>query len=479
MNVNELSSIARAVAVDCRVKIVEGEPKTDGQVIYLPLSQAAQLPPRVIHGYLDHEAAHCLFSDFDQVEGGIEGDVWNMVEDIRIEWMQMNRLPGSRANLGESAKHAFTRLTPREITSCSPRGMFLARVLRQSRRDLLSQTVELDDFIDPVESGSYAKILAPVLNMIHEALTPEASVSQKIAREIVRLMGTSEKGERVCDEKMAALGSEERKALKMSVSETLADEMKEKTQSEQSNCKLIEEPPSDRCVSNPDLSNQLERSISRMLVASDDLKIRRSTYRGRIHRRRLYRSVLPGNINVFERKILRKHIYESARVLICIDCSGSMSGNKSLLAAICTSAIATAVMRYPGARSAVLGFGLRNKSIQGLSILKDWHEEKRKMPIISNGSFTPTAEAVRYAEIMLNDLKTKNKKIVLVITDGVPDDVTKTRYEMNRIIDAGIKVGTCFILDMQNKASLPGAHVEVRNVEEMPNKIASLFAQCL
>jgi len=87
-----------------------GECKTDGNTIYLPT-----LPPdapdellEAIHGFLDHETGHVLFTDFkalrarNPVPTQTQFHCINVIEDIRIESAICGIFPGSAANLRAS-----------------------------------------------------------------------------------------------------------------------------------------------------------------------------------------------------------------------------------------------------------------------------------------------------------------------------------------------------------------------------------------
>ncbi len=86
---------------------------TDNHVIHVPALplDADETLLGVARGYLDHESAHCLFSDFS-MEGGntltpLEKHFANTIEDVRIEKLMAERYPGSAKNLRETARHVF------------------------------------------------------------------------------------------------------------------------------------------------------------------------------------------------------------------------------------------------------------------------------------------------------------------------------------------------------------------------------------
>jgi len=102
-------------------------PKTDGQTICLPhLPLDADEDTRLIfEGHLDHEAAHCLFSDFSVMSGGRVKDrlfygLLHGVEDPRIERAMAERYPGCRYNLIKSDEFSLERGEVKDGVSGSP-----------------------------------------------------------------------------------------------------------------------------------------------------------------------------------------------------------------------------------------------------------------------------------------------------------------------------------------------------------------------
>lgn len=104
-----LEKLGRIIASQHNIKIVfRGQgASTDGKTIYLP--STTDLTPELMqdmHGFLDHEVAHCRFTDFKQLEkllpgrgGRFQKDLLNACEDSRIEILQIEDLPGCALNL--------------------------------------------------------------------------------------------------------------------------------------------------------------------------------------------------------------------------------------------------------------------------------------------------------------------------------------------------------------------------------------------
>jgi len=80
---------------------------TDGKTIFLPsTNDLTQELMDDMNGFLDHEVAHCRFTDFDQLKRLMEGrgrrfqkELLNGIEDVRIEREQVKDFPGCRLNL--------------------------------------------------------------------------------------------------------------------------------------------------------------------------------------------------------------------------------------------------------------------------------------------------------------------------------------------------------------------------------------------
>lgn len=100
---------ARLLAQQFGIRVIwqHGECKTDGKVIYLPTlpTDAPDDLLAAVHGYLDHETAHILFTDFSatiQLDTPLlatQMHCVNVLEDIRIERRMSSMFPGSPINL--------------------------------------------------------------------------------------------------------------------------------------------------------------------------------------------------------------------------------------------------------------------------------------------------------------------------------------------------------------------------------------------
>ena len=103
-----LERLGRIIASQHNISVVFGgsDAYTDGKTIHLPSTGelSAELQHE-LHGFLDHEVSHCLYTDFDQFKkllkrgGRFQKELLNAVEDVRVEREIIKEFPGCRMNL--------------------------------------------------------------------------------------------------------------------------------------------------------------------------------------------------------------------------------------------------------------------------------------------------------------------------------------------------------------------------------------------
>ena len=96
-----------------RVEVGGDKAYTDGKTIHLPCLplDADESLLGAARGYIDHESAHVLFSDFGVLERvtltPIEKHFANAIEDVRIESLMSERFPGCAGNFRETARYVL------------------------------------------------------------------------------------------------------------------------------------------------------------------------------------------------------------------------------------------------------------------------------------------------------------------------------------------------------------------------------------
>jgi cobalamin biosynthesis protein CobT len=173
------------------------------------------------------------------------------------------------------------------------------------------------------------------------------------------------------------------------------------------------------------------------LVQSSRMHQDRAAYNGR----RLYSSylhrVLSGDARIYRKREHREAPNTSVHILT--DFSGSMRGQSCHVASHSSLAIALALETIEGVNPAVTYFGggpgdsVRAIVKHGQSINK----QAKCFPQMVWGT-TPMAEAVWYAAFELSKTAEK-RKVLLVITDGDPDNEVATHRVLNLCRNAGIE----------------------------------------
>jgi Mg-chelatase subunit ChlD len=105
--IGALPLVAKAIGRDLGVNVVVGgdQASTNGKSIVIPaLPTDDPDMPKLAYGYIDHEAAHVRFSDFELLKDGtlktpLHKHLTNILEDVRIERQIMRMYPGTRRNL--------------------------------------------------------------------------------------------------------------------------------------------------------------------------------------------------------------------------------------------------------------------------------------------------------------------------------------------------------------------------------------------
>jgi Mg-chelatase subunit ChlD len=162
-------------------------------------------------------------------------------------------------------------------------------------------------------------------------------------------------------------------------------------------------------------------------------------------------------------------------VLILGDRSGSMSGPRMQTAIRSAYVTAAALELLPGVACAVGFFPFAEK----VALVKDFGEKVQpgRFALQASGS-TPMAEALLWAAMQLTHRKEK-RKLVMVLTDGQPDDGEATCAVMKRLQACGIET---FGIGIQDRSILSwmnkGARV-IHECGELPQALVELLREAL
>jgi nitric oxide reductase activation protein len=166
---------------------------------------------------------------------------------------------------------------------------------------------------------------------------------------------------------------------------------------------------------------------------------------------------------------------ENTAVVILGDRSGSMDGEKMLVAIQSTFVTAEALELLPGVACAVGFFPWDRQVAQ----LKDFGEKPKasRFAIDASGG-TPMAEALLWAGMKLSHRK-EPRKIIVVMTDGHPDDDLSVRKAMERLSHCGIETYGIGILDRNILHWLPEDSRTIDRIEELPKALVDVLKEAL
>ena len=352
-----------------------GECKTDGKTIYLPTlpKDAPDELLRAIHGFLDHETAHILFTDFKVIDKSAPHAVFaciNAVEDLRIEAKLCSIFPGSKSNLNA----AVAWITPKLMDNWDRINQFTRALTAYIGWNSDGEDTDFWKFCDPTTKALVAacelaagpcdtirstKDAISAGKRVYEVLkefAPEEEAAEKKRRQqaaqnikllehggapiaiqpeslsqLGELLGTSTAIQIIRDAPTSSrvgyqhLASDDRSYL---VYSTAGDSIKSVEDGNLSVNgsklkKLREESRSLTTVIRTRLVNSLRAQAKRRWVGSKE--------EGKLDTKRMYAAALGVGTDVYKQQTSKLHM--NTAVMLAIDHSGSMHGRRLELAA--------------------------------------------------------------------------------------------------------------------------------------------------
>lgn len=468
---------------------------TDGKHIQLPALpvDGDNTLVQLVRAYVDHETAHIRFTDFTCLDGGVtpfQKHVWNILEDWRVEECFANRYPGAKRNFQWLIRHLFLSDGAEDFNS--PETLILSWLLyfvrswsvpelseKSSRySSLLDDTfpalrIKIETVLEAVKKNcpdsfaalEYAKqILECIANYVAGSANPPKDmpkgVSFSYAEAMSAIQAAVNGGDVSCD---AVLSIGE-------VAQQLIQACGSKSKTESVVIASIGEVKTRHL--DEDVMQGLQRVTAGMQARLNSLmqaqKLTRvvSAKKGKLESRNLYRLAV-GRSDLFARKYTGETVDTAFHILL--DCSGSM-GSRMLLAVSACYAVAkaleandvnVAVTAFP-AKSA---HGDNQPSIAPL--IRHGERVHSKIRVGSRGT-TPLTESLWWVLQQLAGL-TEERKIVLIVTDGEPDDVSGAIEAITMGKRMEVEFYGLGISSTEIKGILPGASQVVHGIEGLPS----------
>ena len=193
--------------------------------------------------------------------------------------------------------------------------------------------------------------------------------------------------------------------------------------------------------------------------------------RGSLSTRHLYRLQI-GNSQVFKSKE-EKNGYDTA-VHILLDVSSSMSGTSLQLARQSCYAVVKALSSIKGINTAVTAFpseGLVEHSVAPL--MKHGEKIPQYFAIKAIGS-TPLAEALWWVMQTMQALR-ERRKIILILTDGVPNSVPNAMAALDIAQKTGFEVYGIGIMTNSIRQLLPKTSLPIYKINELTETMFKLL----
>ena len=442
---------------------------TDGTVIHLPrlpLDGGENLIA-LARGFLDHEAAHIRHTDFKALKAAkltnMERYVWNCIEDWRVEHALAAIYPGCGHNFRWLIRHEF--LENAEAGPENPASSILNWILLTIRSwdvpELKGHCAQEAQVANRVFPG----LLPKISSILNQAAGHCTSVEDGIvyARQIVELL--QQEKDAYPQQKGASrssfdphAGEETEQAKKIleqllsapadffppGMGERLAHALEEQRNTGGNDGLRVAVqghlpvyPLKDEELRSSGQSCRALRTRLQGLLQAQTLERGVAARHGRLDTRRLYRLAVK-NPYVFENLGRRQSLDTAVHILL--DASGSMCGDRIRLATASCHAVASALQSIPGVNVGVSVFPAHVPHGEvGVYPLVRHGQRVHQIFSVDAGGGTPLAESLWWIIQRMLPLK-EARKLILVITDGEPDNGPSAQKTMATADKIGMEI---------------------------------------
>ena len=466
-NFKALPLVASMLGDKLGVKVVIGSSDTactNGDTIFLPplpVDDEGVLYP-LVNGFIDHEAAHIRHTNLDVLKGKrltpVEKHLWNAIEDWRVEHEIIKRYPGCHEHFiwlirhfflhdadaetaGENDSPAFSVLNyvlltlrswdvPELVRNCELEASIMAKYwpgLRSSidaiMQDIPVRCRSTQDSLD------FAQKILQVIEQ--EAQKEQKSTESSALSPSINAQDNSEQIQQVpqtgdskqpLHELLQAKEDDLPTSMDKQISNAIFNQyppQKQKGVSVAVEGKLTTNELPDALIMEAQTISRALRTKLQGLLQSQVLRRSSPSRHGRLSTHKLYRLAVH-NPRLFLKNESVTGLDTAVHILL--DISGSMTNRIELACAACYS-VALALAAIPGLSVGVSAFPADYEDDVAATVYPLLRHGKRitnSFAVEAHGS-TPMTEALWY---VLKRLSTRHEKskVILVVTDGYPDD---------------------------------------------------------
>ncbi|MFW5498884.1 MULTISPECIES: cobaltochelatase CobT-related protein [unclassified Maridesulfovibrio] len=435
-----------------KVSIGGNKAFTDGRTIQLPALplDSDETLRCMVRGYLDHEAAHIRETNFEWLKMAkltpFEMHIWNSLEDWRVENKLAEIFPGCRQNFHWLIRKLFINdddqpQSGKNDLVVNALNWILLKVRSWDVPDLEGLCADTASVIETHHPGLTAR-----LDSILQQVRTKCDSTQDCilyTREIVAQLkaylkeagsrpknkgrGPADDLDKLLKSKSIDLPKGFGEVLEDTLTKLAPDNVEEGIQVAKDGYKKIVELDKDDLDQTRRASTALKSRLHGIIQAKT-IKHDRIGRHGRLSTAHLHR-IAVGNPRMFRRRQESRGINTAVHILM--DCSGSMRRRIGLASKVCHTVV-SALNSINGVNVGVSAFPAVRTSGG------DNYDEPTVAPVLNHGQklhsrfglaasgSTPLGEALWWTFQQMLPLP-ENRKIILCITDGVPDNPASTQ----------------------------------------------------
>ncbi|MCH5144479.1 VWA domain-containing protein [Desulfovibrio sp. UIB00] len=515
---------------DVQVRIGGKEACTNGKVIHLP-SLPIDCEPELLalaKGFTDHEAAHIRHTDFSVLKAAnlnpVTFNLFNCLEDWRVEKKLSGIFPGCRRNLNwlilrffvEQAQPRagddspalavldYVLLTVRawDVDEVTPARQYAASIMEHHFPGLKEalDAIMVKAYIhcpDTKAAIEYAKQIALCIRQWEPPQPIETNKctsanNKKAVRQTTRETNDStsqidQQPESACTSApvqqsralnalpLKALFHAEAQDLPQNIGEIMSIELANSSAESSGDALTVAVEgtrhaaalPAEQKLQALQASIALRTRLQGFLQAQTQRRCSIGR-RGTLHANSLYRLQV-GNARVFQKESVQLGLNTAVHILL--DVSGSMAGAPINLAKRACFAVTTALSRIRGVNPAVTAFPAATATNSVFPIMRHGQAVPDQFDILASGG-TPLPGALWWVLQTMLPLK-EQRKMILVITDGMPDNPLAANNAIGVAQKLGFEVYGLGIRDEHITHLLP--HTS-RVANDLPDLVPAMFA---
>lgn len=422
-----------------------------------------------MRGYIDHEAAHIRHTDFDvlaqETMTPLEKHIWNSFEDWRVEQQLAARFPGCRQNFHWLIRHLFLDQPASHSSDVVAVTAWLLLTVRSwSVPELHRQCQNEAATVERLWPGLISQL--EIILAAMRGHCPNSLACLDYARQVVRCLEGRQglAGITTASDFPDDLGQ----ILKGKIGETAQ-------QVGRCSVATIGEKPlmamtAEDMAAIARVTAGLRARLHGLVQASRLVRTQPSR-QGKVNPHRLH-GVMVDDPMVFQTWGRRPAINTALHILL--DTSASMRERIGLAGQCC--AVLTKALMSTGVSVALTAFpGIQPGTV--VPLLKHGHNPQIFHNVEAKGQ-TPLGEALWWVLQRLVPVR-EDRKIVLIITDGAPDNPATAREAIRSAHLLGIEVLGLGIDAAAINSLLPGHSIDIQELNDLPSALFALLGEAL